>query len=87
MKVKKNAQREAIAVNLAHRMVHPYMFGTETINPGCFALSPHRQQYGSFGSVPVNNDYSAHAHYNQSVFVPALAFNPMSFSISESGPR
>jgi len=38
MKAKKNAQREAIAVNLAHRMVHLYMFGTQTINPGCFAL-------------------------------------------------
>src|ERR1051325_5658809 len=31
-------KREAIAVNLAHRMTHLYMFGTETINPGCFAL-------------------------------------------------
>ena len=30
--------------------------------------------------VPVNNDYSAHAHYNESVFVPALAFNPMSLA-------
>src|SRR4029078_1486677 len=38
MKAKKNAQREAIAVNLAHRMVHLYMFGTQTINSGCFAL-------------------------------------------------
>ena len=31
-------KREAIAVNLAHRMTHLYMFGTETINLGCFAL-------------------------------------------------
>src|SRR5690242_15695616 len=36
MKAKKNAQREAIAVNLAHRMVHLYYVWGETINPECF---------------------------------------------------
>jgi hypothetical protein len=54
MKAKTEAQREAIAVNLAHRTVHLYMFGTETINPGGFALVA--ASTAARFAVPVDND-------------------------------
>jgi hypothetical protein len=68
-------------------MVHLYYVWGETINPGRFRWSAHRQQHGSLISVPVNKRFSAHAHYNEFVFVPALAFNRMNLAIMQSGPK
>jgi hypothetical protein len=64
-----------------------YVLGPRRSILDAFRWSAHRQQHGSLISVPVNNDYSAHAHYNEFVFVPALAFNRMNLAIMQSGPK